>query len=173
MKKGVLYLTIISIVFILTNCSSPQEPIVINNAIDEVSGWVINYNTLSQTKAHSGVLSSKVDSLNPYSIEFKDNLKNMKSGSISKIRFSAWVLVENVPVNSVGLIGALGDGVNDPLVWVGIDVKDKIQLPNEWTRIEGEIIVPENCAENIKFNTYLYSSNKEVAYVDDFEIIVE
>jgi len=93
-------------------------------------------------------------------------------GEIKKIRFSAYVLVETVP-SSVTLVGAIGDGINKPIGWVGVDVKDKIKNPDEWTKIEGEIAVPENYADNIKFGCYLFSPNKEVAYVDDFEIIVE
>lgn len=172
MKKSFFFLTVISVVFIFTNCSTPQEPIVIKNSIDETAGWEINYYTISEMKAHSGKFSSKIDSTYQYSVAYKELLKKMKAEGLTKIRFSAWVLVENVP-SAVSLVGALGDGVNKPIVWVGIDVRDKIQKPNEWTKIEGEIAVPENCAENIKFGCYLFSPNKEVAYVDDFEFIVE
>ena len=172
MKRNLFFVTIAVIVFMLTSCSEPQEPTVIKNSVDEVAGWGMNYSTLSQVKVHSGTLSSRVDSVNQYSVGYKDFVKNFKVENVSKIRYSAWVLVETVP-SSVSLVGALGDGVNKPIAWVGIEVRDKIKNPNEWVRIEGEISVPEEYAENIKFNTYLFSPNKEVAYVDDFEIIVE
>ncbi len=172
MKKSFFYLSVVSVMFIFTSCSTPQEPVVLKSSIDKIDGWGISYNSLSENKAHSGKLSSKIDSVNQYSLGFDDYLKNMKSDGITKIRFSAYILIETVP-SSVTLVGVIGDGTNKPISWVGVAVKDKIQKPNEWTRIEGEVIVPENCADNIKFNTYLYSCNKEVAYVDDFEIIVE
>lgn len=172
MKKIKDFLFIFSVIFVFTSCSTPQEPVVIKTDIDKIDGWGVSYNTISELKAHSGKFSSKIDSLNQYSFAFDDYLINMKSEGISKIRFSAYVLVENVP-SSVTLVGALGDGINKPLVWVGIDVKDKIQKPNEWTKIDGEVLVPLDYAENIKFGCYLFSPNKEVAYVDDFEIIVE
>lgn len=174
MKRIVFYLTIISVVFMMTNCSSPQEPTIIKNDMDVINGWEMNYYTISELKAHSGKFSSKIDSTNQFSVAYKDLLKNMKPEGevITKIRFSAWVLVETVP-SSVSLVGALGDGINKPIAWVGYDVKDKIKTPNEWVKIEGDINVPENYADNIKFNAYLFSANKEVAFVDDFEIIVE
>jgi hypothetical protein len=172
MKKSFIYILIISVVFIFTRCSAPQEPLVIKSSIDEISGWITRHNTFSEINAHSGKVSSKIDSLNQYSFAYEEYLKNMNRENISKIRFSAWVLVENIP-SSVTLVGALGDGTNAPLAWIGLSVKDKILKANEWTRIEGEIIVPENYADNIKFGCYLYSPIMEVAYVDDFEIIVE
>jgi len=172
MKKALCYLIVVSVILTFTGCSTPQEPIVIKNSIDETAGWEINYYTISEMKAHSGKFSSKIDSTYQYSVAYKELLKNMKAEDLTKIRYSAYVLVETVP-SSVTLVGAIGDGINKPIGWVGVDVKDKIKNPDEWTKIEGEIAVPENYADNIKFGCYLFSPNKEVAYVDDFEIIVE
>jgi len=160
------------LLIILFSCSSDKKnDLTFKNDIDQMAGWIKDP-TIMKGEGHSGKYFLKVDSLMPYSLGFNELLSNISSKPLKKINFSAWCKANTLTKNVV-LVCDVVTKENQHIVYKGVSLKDYLKNPNEWMQISGDVNLPSNLPADAKVLVYLWTPQKEVAYIDDYEISFE
>ncbi|HOY30605.1 MAG TPA: hypothetical protein PKW80_01880 [Bacteroidales bacterium] len=133
----------------------------------ENTGW-INQTTLTRETAHSGKFSSRVDSVQQYSFGFRDFFKNINDTLPEKVDVSFWILYPQKDIKSTMVISI--DSVEKNIFWQGTDLKDSVQVPNQWKEIKTTIELPENIMQTDRIAIYIWGTDKKSFYIDDMKV---
>lgn len=124
--------------------------------------------SLVSDMAHSGKFSCRVDSLNPYSFGFVENLKNINDTILPYTNISVWVNYPATGIKSNLVISIDSSGKN--IFWLGIPLKDSITVANQWKEIKATVTLPENVMPDNKIVVYVWSEDKRSFYIDDLKV---
>lgn len=154
---------------ILTSCSEKKTIVYENDT--EPHEWIGQITVKDRPNAHSGKSVSVIDSLNPYSLGFRKNIKDISTEKIKKITYSYWILTKsnNIKVASVLSIDSEGKNIN----WQGHPQEGNLKEPNKWVKVSDTFEIPANAEGKDVLSLFVWNTSKEEILVDDFEVKVE
>jgi hypothetical protein len=121
-------------------------------------------------KAHSGLYSCKVDSVQPFAVGFAktiDSISNYKS-----VKASMWILTSKLETDAV-FVTSIQDN-SKVLFWKGAPLKTKLLKPEGWQEIAEEVDLPAGIFSKgpFMFKVYVWNPSKtgELFYVDDIKV---
>ncbi|MEI6123085.1 MAG: hypothetical protein WCQ95_05585 [Bacteroidota bacterium] len=173
MRKIFIYFGALAIISLLSSCSGSKdariEPgsITISNDLEN-TGWINQY-TLVKDVAHSGKISSKIDSITQYSFGYSEKFKNISDTLPKSVDFSVWVYFPQTGING-SLVYSI-DSVGKNIFWKGIPLKDSVKAANQWKEIKTNIELPRKIMPTDKISIYVWNPDKKTFYVDDMKII--
>jgi hypothetical protein len=167
--KKVFYVIGFALAIFIVGCSNNKGFTPTYKGMIEGDGDWININTIGKYYGHTGDYCSRVDSNNVYSFGFRKSITEISSNPIKKVKISVWVKLDDINKKTSLVVSVVGkDGKN--IFWNGHDVNPVVKEAGKWYKFEVEETLPEFDGEGAHIETYLNNPNKNVAYVDDFEI---
>lgn len=157
------------IILLFSTCSNNKgfTP-VFKGSID--SGDWINCNTIGNYPGKTGDHCSRTDSVNPYSFGFSKAVNDISPDPIKSVKVSVWVKMEELDKKCF-LVVSLDGKNNKNYLWQGHELNLTVKEKNKWYRIDTEDLFPKNLeTEGTYIKIYVWSPNKNVVYVDDYEI---
>lgn len=175
--KKVLYIAAIALVFV--SCKSGNKgntqgsfTKVFETNIENVDSLAAvpngpwkNLKTVVEGVAHSGKFSSKIDSVNQFSLVFEDQLANIDKSLPKGINFSAYgcALQPNTPVLVVM-------SVNNEKAYKAYSLDSLFTTTNEWKAMSAKFELPENLASDDVLKVYVWNKQKGEFLVDDYKL---
>ena len=172
LMKNLVFIAVISV--LLISCGKTEEK---KNSIWEVSSnldannfW-INANTLAKGTAHSGLFSSKIDTLVEYGIGIAANFSDLSEKLPKKVNIHCWIYstVPNLDASLVCDPNVNGKSLN----WQAFNLKPTITKANEWTEFKTSFDLPEEITPDSQLKLFFWNPNKQIFFVDDLEISIE
>lgn len=124
-----------------------------------------NLKTVVEGVAHSGRFSSKIDSIEQFSMVFEDQLSNLDSKMPKKVNFSAFgsAVKPNTPVLIVL-------SVSSDKVYKTASADSLFTTLNEWKPINAQFELPDNLAGDDILKVYVWNRQKGEFLVDDIKV---
>ncbi len=166
MKKIPFLVLGVLTIFVLS-CSNNKEFAPTYKGQIDGGDW-INSHTIGNFGGFTGDRCSKVDSINQYSYGIRKLVKEISPKPIKKIKTVVWVKLEDLNKKMI-LVVSLGKE-NKNIVWNGHDINPLVKETNKWYKIAFEDVFPEYDLEGTQIEAYVFNPDKNIAYVDDFEI---
>jgi hypothetical protein len=167
--KKFQYFILGALTFIVFGCSNNKEFFPTFKGSIDGGDWINSY-TIGNFGGHTGDHCSKVDSINQYSYGFSKMLNEISPNPIKKAKVSVWIKLEDIK-KETSLILSISGKVNKNILWLGHPVNAVVKEVNKWYKFEVEDKLPSDFDhEGAHFDTYIWNPNKNIAYVDDFEI---
>jgi len=167
--KNSNYLILIALIMLFFSCSENKEYIPTYKGSIEGGDW-INISTIGYYGGgQTGDCSSKVDSLNQYSYGFRKLILEINQNPIKKVKVSVWVKLEDLNKKTILVISVSGKDKKN-IFWEGHIINPVVKETNKWYKFEVEDDLPDFDADGAYIETYVWNPNKNIAYVDDFEI---
>ena len=163
------FFIVLFVLSVLMGCSSKQQGMYVNN-LECIDCWR-NKADLSKDFAHSGMFSSKMDSLFEYSTIFEIPVKSVLPQSIKKVLVILWVYFPQKVTNGNLVIQTKQDGVTK--FWIGYKLEDQVKKANKWTEVTFSTNLPDNISNKDSIGIYVTNPQKNKFYVDDFDINFE
>jgi len=169
MKKILLLITIALIFVACKNNKSEnaQGTKVFQSNLDEQS--YMNMHTFSKEVAHSGKISSKIDSLNPYSFGFNNSFSSISDTIPLSVDVSFWAYTTKPGMNA-NLVFTI-DSVNKGLYWEGVKLHDSIKVANQWKEIKAQFKIPKKAIPTDIIKIYVWSIDPAACYIDDMKFV--
>ncbi|MDQ3046846.1 MAG: hypothetical protein M3R27_04800 [Bacteroidota bacterium] len=166
MKHLFLVVLLIGILSSCKNKNAATELVFTNDA--EPKEWIGNMTIKDSPFAHSGVSASITDSLHPYSLGLRKQLKEINGGKVTKATFSFWVYFKtpNCSANCVLSI----DGQEKNYFWIGTTLNQKVREYNKWIEVVETFLLPTNTDPSHTLSLYVWNVSKEEVLVDDLKI---
>jgi len=131
----------------------------------------LNYASVSDENAYSGRLSSKLDSVNIYSIGFRKNMNEVCLSGDCEIFVSAMVY-STTKTTKAQLVVDFLDSENKSISYHCLYL-DEFLPPGKWIKIEFLVKVPEALAAGSQIAVYFWNPAKdEMIFVDDVGVLV-
>jgi len=166
--KKIQYLVLGALTMLVFSCSNNKTFFPTFKGDIDGGDW-INSNTIGKFGGHTGDNCSKVDSINQYSYGFSKLFSEISPNPIKKVKVSVWVKLEDISKKTSLVISVSGKD-NKNIYWAGHEVNSVVKEANKWYKFEVEEALPDFDAEGVHIETYLLNVNKNIDYVDDFEI---
>lgn len=166
--KKIQYLVLGALTMLVFSCSNNKQFFPTFKGDIDGGDW-INSNTIGNFGGHTGDHCSKVDSINQYSYGFQKLISEISPDPIKKVKISVWVKLENL-TKKTNLVVSVSGKNNKNIFWAGPDVNPMVKEANKWYKFEIEEVLPDFDADGARIETYILNPNKNIAYVDDFEI---
>lgn len=142
----------------------------VKSNLDDVNIW-INSNTLCQGNAHSGLFSSKIDSLVEYGIGISVKLQDMTTSVPKKANVHCWIY-SNEPNLDASIV--CDPNLNGQcLNYQNFNLQTSIPKSNEWIEFKTSFDLPENITPDTDLKIYFWNPSKKTFFVDDFEVSLE
>ncbi len=168
MKKLLYYLFGITII-LLASCSNNSDFVATYKCDLDANGDWINCKTLGKFGGATGDYCSKVDSVNEYSYGFRKLINEIIPNPIKRIKVSVWVKLTDLGKKCVLVVAIIGTN-NKNIFWSGHELNPLVKKVNEWVKIDVEDVLPDYDAEGAFAGVYVWNPNKNIAYIDDYEI---
>ncbi len=137
------------------------------NNMEKDLGW-INYNTVRNVKAYSGMKSSYIDHERQYSVGFAQNPEPAFSTHNRIVRVSAVVFPVSVKPLSSLVIDFQTEGKS--ICYNSFYFMNNTRV-NHWTQLEFAVYVPENLPKNAIVKVYFYHNpGSGDLYIDDIKV---
>jgi hypothetical protein len=166
--KKIQYFALAALTMLVFGCSNNKEFVPVFRGNIDGGDW-INSNTIGNFGGHTGDHCSKVDSVNQYSYGFSKFFNEISLNSIKRVKISVWVKLEDLN-KKTSLIISISGKDNKSIFWTGHELNSVVKETNKWYKLEVEDVLPEFDREGAHIETYIWNTNKNIAYVDDFEI---
>ncbi len=170
--KKIGFIAIVSV--LLISCGKTEEK---KNFIWETSSnldannfW-INSVTLTKGNAHSGLFSSKIDTLIEYGIGIAAKFNDLSEKLPKKVNVHCWIY-STVPNLDAGLVCDPNNN-GQSLNWQSFNLQPIIQKANEWTEFKTSFDLPEEITPDTELKLFFWNPKKMTYYVDDLEISLE
>ncbi|HNW97941.1 MAG TPA: hypothetical protein PKK00_05975 [Bacteroidales bacterium] len=167
--KKIQYFVLCSWVILALSCSNNKEFVPIYKAQIDGNGDWINCNTIGKYWGYTGDYCSKSDSINQYTFGFSKLFSEISPNPIKKVKVSVWVKLSDLSKKSVLFI-SIDDSNNKNIFWSGHDLVPVVKEVNKWYKMEIEENISEVNTEGAKIGICVLNSNKDIVYVDDYEI---
>jgi len=171
MKNSIL-LVLASI--LLFSCGKKDENKAVlwnaNNNMDASLFW-INTNTVSQGITHSGLFSSKLDSLVEYGIGIDAKFSDITTSVPKKVKVHCWIYSTEANLDA-GLVcdpNNNGQSIN----WQSFNLQTSISKANEWIEFKTSFDLPESITPDSQLKIFFWNPKKKIFYIDDIEITLE
>ncbi len=168
-KKYIIIIFLLTVTVLFLNaCSSKNR----NDGtyfydFDELVPFV-NDPSISNSSAHSRIFSVKIDEYIPYGVAFKAKFNTLKKSTVSKVRITAWVKVDDM--RAMGNIVCAVDENDKTVLWNAIDLRTFIKNPKEWTEVSGDFDLSKWNKPDNMLVIYPMFKGKGTIWVDDMEI---
>lgn len=126
---------------------------------------------LTNEQAHSGSFSTYTDPTHEYSQTFEMGIDYAKSKGYKSVTVTAWCNIPS-PDSKAGFITSI-DGPSGSIFYEGTELKSFLVNPNTWGKVSKFFKIPDNAKPDSKIKIYLWSPNKQKAFLDDVEIKFE
>jgi len=166
--KKINYFIFAAAIILIYSCSEKKEFLTTFKGSIDGGDW-INPNTIGKFYGYTGDYCSKIDTVNQYSYGFRKTISEFSQNPIKKIKVSVWVKLEDLSKKTPLVISVTGKD-NKNIYWAGHDVNPSIKEANKWFKFEVNDSLPDFDPNGAHIETYVWNPNKNVAYVDDFEI---
>jgi len=115
---------------------------------------------------YDGNFSCKVDSIQPYSVSFSEQLGNLDNPR--KVKVSFWAISKQE--KDFSLVYEIADG--EEITWTSAKLEFENSRNNEWELVELELNLPEYSLLDSKISLYFWMSNKSGATLnlDDLKL---
>lgn len=173
MKKNLHYALLLVIMAVFAACSgnkpAEREPgtILVASNLDDL-GWM-NQHTLSKDVTHSGMFSSKLDSLTEYSFGYSNTFNNLSDTLPLSVDVSVWLYCPQLKINSSLVISI--DSVNKNIFWKGVPLADSIKAANQWQEIKVTFELPKKIMPTDNLKIYVLNPEKRNFYMDDLSLL--
>jgi len=164
--KKILFLVLGVFTLLVFSCSNNKEFVPVLKG--GFGGDWLNLHTLGKYGGLNGELCSKIDSINKDSYGLRKLLSEICPNTIKKIKISVWVKVEDI--NKKAKLAISLSSKNKNIFWEDHEINSIIKEANKWYKFEFEKTLPEYEVEGAQIETYIFNSDKNVVYVDDFQI---
>ena len=124
-----------------------------------------NLETLTDTLAHSGKYSSKIDSVREFSLVYENKLGNMNNSLPKKVKITAFGC--SLQPGSKGLIVC---SINNNKFYAGAVVDSVFTNTNEWKEISAEFSFPEGLTTDDVMKAYVWNKKAGVLLIDDLKL---
>jgi len=163
--KKIPFLVLSALSMLIFSCSNNKEFAQVFKGND----W-INIKTLGSFGGYEGDVCSRIDSVYHDSYGFRKKTNEITPNPIKRVKISLWLKVEDIN-KKLNLAISLSEK-NKAILWEGIDIKSfiKINEANKWYKFEFTKLLPEYEVEDAQFETYVYNSDNNIVYIDDFQI---
>ncbi|MFA4852741.1 MAG: hypothetical protein WC599_09505 [Bacteroidales bacterium] len=167
--RRIKYLFFTALVILALGCNNKSDFIATYKGnIEGESDW-INNNTIGKFGGATGDYCSKVDSINEFSYGFCKLISKISPYPIKKVKVSVSIKLENLSKKS-NLVISLTDKNNKNIFYSGRELNTVVLETNKWYKFNAEDVLPDFDTEGANIMVYVWNPNKNVAYVDDFEI---
>lgn len=142
----------------------------VNSNLDATNIW-INTNTLCQGNTHSGLFSSKIDSLVEYGIGIGAKFQDMTTSVPKKVNIHCWIYSNepNLDASVVCDPNLNGQCLN----YQNFNLQTSIPKSNEWIEFKTSFDLPENITPDTELKVYFWNPLKKTFFVDDIEITLD
>ncbi|HLN52551.1 MAG TPA: hypothetical protein VK212_02510 [Lentimicrobium sp.] len=124
-----------------------------------------NLGTITDTLAHSGKNSSKIDTVAEYSVVYENKLGNISKDLPKKVKVSAYGC-SLAPGSKAIIVCSIS---NDK--YYGGAVTDSVfNTTNEWKEITAEFGLPNNLSSEDVIKTYIWNKKVGTFLVDDMKV---
>lgn len=130
--------------------------------------WV-NFTSVDAYGGMDDEYCSKVDSANEYSFGFRKLINEISFSPIKRIKVGVSVKLEDITKKCMLVVVIVGPN-NENIFWSGHDLNPMVSEANKWCTIDVEDVLPEYKADGASACIYVWNPNKNVAYIDNFEI---
>jgi len=169
MKKFQYFLFCVLIAFSISCSNNSDFVATYKFDIEGKSDW-INTNTIGKFGGATGEYCSKVDSINVYSYGLNKLLSEISPNTIKRIDVSVYVKLAKLDKKSLLVISIKGPN-NENIFWTGHELNPVTKEINKWYKFYVEDALPEDYkSEGATVGVYVWNPNKNVIYVDDFDI---
>ncbi|CAN5370976.1 hypothetical protein BH11BAC2_BH11BAC2_10660 [soil metagenome] len=162
------FVLLVAIAILLSACSGSGYENKINQNFDNINDWYKEVPTLTNEQAHSGKISTFMDSTHEFSSTYEVNYEEIKKKGFTHVKVSAWGMVPDVNAKANLVIS-----VNSPegnRAYSAIAYSKYIFKINEWTEITNELELPEVKEKGAVLKVYGWVTNKQKSYMDDVTI---
>lgn len=175
--KNLLFIP--ALAMLITSCNSgnsekstPAQTKVIETSIENVdslanapnSSWK-NLKTVVEGVAHSGNFSSKIDSVNQFSLVFEDKLSNLNEGFPKSINYSAYACALKPNTKVLVVVS-----VNSDKFYKAYAMDTLFTTLNEWKQINATFELPDNLNSDDILKAYVWNKNIGELLIDDFKV---
>jgi hypothetical protein len=173
MKKNLHYALLLVVMVVFAACSgnksAEREPgsILVKSDLENLA-W-INQNTLSKDVAHSGMFSSKLDSLTEFSYGYSSTFNNLSDTLPVSVDVSVWIYYSQLKINSSLVISI--DSVSKNIFWKGVPLADSIKAANQWQEIKVTFELPKKIMPTDNLKIYVLNAEKRNFYMDDLSLL--
>jgi hypothetical protein len=168
--KKFLFLIAVTLIFAACKNNNSENALgtkVFQSSLDEQS--YMNMQTFSKEVAHSGKISSKIDSLNPYSFGFNNSFASISDTIPVRVDVSFWAYTTKPGINA-NLVFTI-DSVNKGLYWEGVKLHDSIKVANQWKEIKASFKIPKKVLPTDIVKIYVWSMDPAKCYIDDMKFV--
>jgi len=167
--KNYQNLILVALTILIFSCSNRKDFVpTFKGDMDGKGDW-INSKTIGKFGGVTGSYCSRVDSINDYSYGLYKLVSEINPDPIKKAKVSVWVKLEDLSKKNILVISLKGkDGKS--IFWSGHEVNPVIKEIGKWYKFDAEDVLPDYDMNGTTVEVYVYNPNKNVAYVDDFEI---
>ncbi len=172
-------LLILSAIIILASCNSINDGknesgtiLSFSTDVENVDSLAVlipntwkNLNTITDTLAHSGKYSSKIDSINEFSIVYENRLGNINDALPKKMKISAFGCSLAQGSNAFIICS-----VNNNKYYSGAQVDSLFTNTNEWKEISAEFNLPETLDADDIIKAYVWNKKIGTFLVDDLKV---
>lgn len=176
--KKLLFLAAISMLIISCNSgnnekkSSDVKPKVVKTDIENIdslaavpnSVWK-NTRTIVEGVAHSGKFSSKIDSLNEFSLVFEQRLGDMNSALPKTLNFQAYALALKPDTKVLMVVS-----VNNNKYYKTAKMDTLFTTLNQWKEIKASFELPEGLLEDDVIKAYVWNQKIGELIIDDYNL---
>ena len=169
MKNNIIMAISLSILMAACSSNSNNSNLNVSNNIDDLVHWGLSSSNILSGDAHSGLYSTKVDSLNPFSVTFQKKLTDISKTKITKIEYQAWVKTSILP-KKIYFVCSVELENGEHILYEGTQIDKQVLKVNEWTLVKGFLDLTKEVPANTIVKIYFHSPEKESAVIDDYEI---
>lgn len=175
--KNLLFISAIALLIASCNSgnkgnSTPSHTKVLETSIENIdslanapnSVWK-NLKTVVEGVAHTGKFSSKIDSVNQFSLVFEDKLSNLDQGFPKSINYTVYACA--LKPNTKVLIVV---SVNSDKFYKAAAMDTMFTTLNEWKQINATFELPDNLSSDDIIKAYVWNQNIGELLVDDFKV---
>ena len=154
---------------LLFSCSGnrPVDDGIYFQDFDNLRLWDRNI-LISDEKAHSGKYSIFTDSLNEFSQTFEMTYNDAMAKGFKKISAKGWCLKGTSDTKAVFVLSI--DGPDKNIAYASVDLGTFLKSPDSWEEASAKLIMPTKVPSESKIKVYLWSPNRQKAFMDDVEI---
>lgn len=129
-----------------------------------------NENTLQSEIYHSPPYSSRIDSSFEYSCTFNAKMGDIGYPEALYVNVNLFCYFPE-KIHDLLIVFAI-DSANVNKHWISKSIMDSISSPNTWQQVNLSYVFPQNLSPEYKLSIYAWSPERQLCYIDDFEISI-
>jgi hypothetical protein len=134
---------------------------------DNLHGWMDNA-LITTEQAHSANYCTYTDSTHEKSQVFDMDMDFARGQNYKRLQVTAWCQ-KTVAASTVSLVASVTEG-GRTLAKKTLAFSDGVEVNNTWVQVVFFLDLPGNASNEANIRVYMYSPQKEKAFLDDVEL---